>query len=177
MLDKNQNITATENGKAAGRDLFDLSTTYMVESIEHESSIGNILMGLSQFTTDVQYERPDTVEYTIEDKIDHNKLLKYKAFFDDYMENYNLVKNKVNIITDEDVTFEKRLLKYVSNKFIKNFVKDIDPNILLDKIIDDIEFELKLHSKLNLDDISGVHYIVFYVFAQCKIYQKPPRTT
>ena len=30
-------------------------------------------------------------------------------------------------------------------------------------------------SKLNLDDISGVHYIVFYVFAQCKIYKKPPR--
>lgn len=176
LFSDEQNITVNgSNNKTAAGDLFDLSSTYMIESIKHESAIGNILMGLSHFTTDIQYEKPDTIEYTIEDKIDHNKLSKYQDFFDDYMENYNLVKNKVNIIIEEDLTFEKRLTTYIKNKYMKHYSKDSDPNIVLGDILEDIEQELKVHSELNLDDISGVHYIVFYVFAQCKIYQKPPR--
>ncbi|MCT7501628.1 hypothetical protein N5S92_06470 [Aliarcobacter cryaerophilus] len=176
LFSDEQNIDVNgSNNKTAGGNLFDLSSNYMIESIKHESAIGNILMGLSHFTTDIQYERPDTIEYTIEDKIDHNKLSKYKNFFDDYMENYNLVKSKVNIIIEEDLTFEKRLITYIKNKYIKNYSKDSDTNIILDNIIEEVEQELKMYSKLNLDDISGVHYIVFYVFAQCKIYKKPPR--
>lgn len=173
-----QNITVTGSGnKTSGGTLFDNSTNnYMTESIKHESAIGNILMGLSQFTTDIEYERPDTLEYTIEEKIDYNDLSKYQEFFDDYMENYNLVKNKITVINDEDLTFEKRLITYIKNKYIKHYAKDIDSNVLLDKIIHDIELELKSHSDLLLEDISSTHYIVFYVFAQCKIYKKPPRS-
>lgn len=176
MLDKIQTVTAINNSKAAGRDLFDYSTTYMAESVKHESAISNILMGLSQFTTDIEYEKPDTLEYTIEEKIDYNDLSKYQDFFDDYMENYNLVKNKISIINDEDLTFEKRLITYIKNKYMKHYIKNIDSNLLLDKIVLDIEFELKTYSELLLEDISSTHYIVFYVFAQCKIYKKPPRS-
>ncbi|HET54901.1 MAG TPA: hypothetical protein ENN33_06755 [Ignavibacteria bacterium] len=178
LFSDEQNIIVNgSNNKTAAGDLIDLSSNnYMVESIKHESAIGNILMGLSHFTTDIQYEKPDTTEYTIEEKIDHNKLSKYQDFFDDYMENYNLVKNKVSIIIEEDITFEKRLMQYIKNKYMKHYSKDSDENIVLDNILEDIEHELKNHSKLSLDDISSVHYIVFYVFAQCKIYQKPPRT-
>ena len=126
LFSDEQNIDVNgSNNKTAGGNLFDLSSNYMIESIKHESAIGNILMGLSHFTTDIQYERPDTIEYTIEDKIDHNKLSKYKNFFDDYMENYNLVKSKVNIIIEEDLTFEKRLITYIKNKYIKNYSKEV----------------------------------------------------
>ena len=125
LFSDEQNIDVNgSNNKTAGGNLFDLSSNYMIESIKHESAIGNILMGLSHFTTDIQYERPDTIEYTIEDKIDHNKLSKYKNFFDDYMENYNLVKSKVNIIIEEDLTFEKRLITYIKNKYICSFLCD-----------------------------------------------------
>lgn len=173
--EQNINVTGSYN-KTAGESLFDFSTTYITESVKHESAISNILMGLSHFTTDIEYEKPDTVEYTIEQKIDYNELYKYKEFFDDYMENYNLVKNKIEIINDEDVTFERRLISYIRSKFIKYSIKDIDSNELLDKIVSDIEQELKAYSSLELEDISSTHYIVFYVFAQCKIYKKPPRS-
>ena len=173
--DQTINVNGDAN-KTAGGSLFDYSNTYMVESVKHESAISNIFMGLSQFTTDIEYEKPDTLEYTIEEKIDYNDLSKYQDFFDDYMENYNLVKNKITIINDEDLTFEKRLVTHIKNKYIKYYVKDINSNVLLDKIICDIESELKSHSELLLEDISSTHYIVFYVFAQCKIYKKPPRS-
>ena len=94
--DQTINVNGDAN-KTAGGSLFDYSNTYMVESVKHESAISNILMGLSQFTTDIEYEKPDTLEYTIEEKIDYNDLSKYQDFFDDYMENYNLVKNKITL--------------------------------------------------------------------------------
>ena len=46
-------------------------------------------------------------------------------FFDDYMENYNLVKNKILIINDEDITFERRLISYIKSKFIKYSIKKV----------------------------------------------------
>lgn len=172
---QNIKVDGTSN-KTAGASLFDFSTTtFMVESIKHESAISNILIGLSYFTTDIEYEKPDTLEYTIEQKIDYNELNRYKDFFDDYMENYNLVKNKILIINDEDITFERRLISYIKSKFIKYSIKDVNSNELLDKMVNDIEIELKTYSSLSLEDISSTHYIIFYVFAQCKIYTKPPR--
>lgn len=172
---KSSTVEARHHSKAAGRDLLDNSTNYEMEATKHASAIGNILLGISHFITEVQYEKPDTADYTIEDKIDHNNLTKYKTFFDDYMDNYSTVKDKINIMSETDLTFEKRLIKHVQNKYIKHHKKGIYPDILTQRIIDDIEIELKNHSTLSLEDISSLHYIVFYVFAQCKIFEKPPR--
>lgn len=174
MLDQTQTIIGNGN-KTAGKDLFDYSSSYIVEATKHDSAIENILLGISKFTTDIKYHKPDTIDYTVEDKIDHNKLEKYKVFFDDYMENYSIVKNKINLFEEQDLTFEKSLISYVKNKYIIHFNKDISSDSIINKIILDIENELKNHSQLNLEDISSIHYIVFYVFAECKIFEKPPR--
>lgn len=176
MLDHDtQTVKATNNSKAAGHDLFDNSTLYEMQATKHASAIGNILIGISHFTTEVKYEKPDTADYTIEDKIDHNKLTKYEDFFDEYMDNYSTVKDKINIMCETDLTFEKRLIVHVQNKYMKYHNKGIDADLLTKQIIDDIEIELKNHSALSLEDISSLHYVIFYVFAQCKIFEKPPR--
>lgn len=175
MLDKNQTVTANNASKAAGRDLFDYSTTVMIESLMHDSAIENVLMGIASFTTKIEYEKPDTFDYTIEQKIDYNELTIYKNFLDDYMENYNLVKHKIIVIEDFDITFEKRLISHVKSKYIQNYTDTISSNELLKKTISDIELELKNYSELTLEDISGLHYIVFYIFAKCKIFKKPPK--
>lgn len=176
MLDKNQDINAINNSKAAGRDLIDNSTNYFVESIKHESAIAKILMGFLDIVTDVKYEKPDTVEYTIEDKIDHNHLTKYKDFFDEYMENYNLVQHKISTIQEEEPSFENRLISHIKNKYIKYYNNQMHSDNILSKIIDDVEQELKNHSTLPLEDIISVHYVVFYVFARCKIFEKPKKS-
>ena len=139
---KNQNITADNGGKAAGRDL--------------------------------KYEKPDTEEYTIERKIDHNGLLKYRSYFDDYMENYNIVSEKIRIISSADPMIENKLIKYIRNKYINISNDKATSNEILDKIVKEIENDLKESCNLSLDDIAYAHYIVFYVFARCKIFKKPP---
>ncbi len=174
MFDNEQKINVTGNeNKTAAKDLFDYSISYVVEATKHNSAIENILLGISKFTADIKYEKPDTIDYTIEDKINHNKLKKYKAFFDDYMDNYNIVKNKINIFEEQDITFEKRLISHIKNKYIIHYDKNSSSDDILHKIISNIEMELKNHSNLDLEDISGIHYVVFYVFAECKIFEKP----
>jgi len=175
MFDKNQNLNATNNSKVAGRDLIDNSTNYFIETTKHESTIANVLTGFLDIITDVKYEKPDTNEYTIEDKIDYNKLKKYKDFFDDYMENYNLVRHKIMIILEDEPSFENKLIFHIKNKFIRWYDTKIDPDEILSNIIDDLEQELKEYSNLSLEDISGVQYVVFYVFARCKIFEKPKK--
>jgi hypothetical protein len=84
MLDSNQNIRADNDGKAAGRDVNDNSTNilFIMPESKAASSIQIVLLKISEFTTDVKYEKPDTKEYTIEHKIDHNSLSKYRKYFE-----------------------------------------------------------------------------------------------
>ncbi|EAI9908535.1 hypothetical protein R1539_000624 [Campylobacter upsaliensis] len=170
MLNK-QTINGSSNN-TAGRDV-NVNNFYNFNyPIKHEMSIGNILKNISEFTINLQFEKPDTGEYTIEEKINYNKLTQFKEFFDDYMENYNIVKEKIMIISAEDVNFEQRLLKYVKNKYIRLYDKN-DSNLTLNNILEEIENDLKQNTDLSIDDISCTHYIVFYVFALCKIFEKP----
>ena len=118
MLDKNQNLTATDHSKVAGRDLLDHSTNYFSESTKHESTIANVLVGFLNIVSDIKYEKPDTKEYTIEEKVNYNSLTKYNDFFDDYMENYSLVKNKIMIMSEDEPSFENKLINYIRNKYI-----------------------------------------------------------
>ncbi|WP_270987403.1 ABC-three component system protein [Campylobacter upsaliensis] len=171
-IDINKQTINGSNNNTAGRDV-NVNNFYNFNyPIKHEISIGNILKNISEFTINLQFEKPDTGEYTIEEKINYNKLTQFKEFFDDYMENYNIVKEKIRIISAEDINFERRLVKYVKNKYIKLYDKN-NPNLTLNNILEEIENDLKQNTNLSIDDISCTHYIVFYVFALCKIFEKP----
>ncbi len=176
MLDSNQNITADNGGKAAGRDVNDnsINILFIMPESKAASSIQIVLLKISEFTTDVKYEKPDTKEYTIEHKIDHNSLSKYREYFEDYMENYNIVREKIRIISSTDPTIESKLINYIRNKYINISNDKATSNEILDKIVKEIENDLKESCNLSLDDIAYAHYIVFYVFARCKIFKKPP---
>ncbi|EIX6101629.1 hypothetical protein MKS92_001866, partial [Campylobacter jejuni] len=103
MLMLNKQTINGSNNNTAGRDI-NVNNFYNFNyPIKHEISIGNILKNISEFTINLQFEKPDTGEYTIEEKINYNKLTQFKEFFDDYMENYNIVKEKIRIISAEDI--------------------------------------------------------------------------
>jgi len=91
------------------------------------------------------------------------------------MENYNIVSEKIRIISSTDSTIESKLINYIRNKYINISNDKATSNEILDKIVQEIENDLKGSCNLNLDDIAYTHYIVFYVFARCKIFKKPPK--
>ncbi|WP_143428629.1 ABC-three component system protein, partial [Helicobacter sp. 13S00482-2] len=157
LSDKSQKLSAigTDN-KTAGENLIDQSI-----------NINNFNMN------DIKYEIPNTQDYTIEDKIDYNELSKYKHFFEDYMENYSLVRKKIDTFTDEDPLFDRVLIQYVKSKYQKYFREDTKSDTVLDNIIEDIEKDLRESTNLSPDDLCYVNCVVFYVFAECKIF-KPP---
>jgi len=165
------------NNKTSGRDLYDYSNTTILTAKKCDSSIEKVLKGIYNIPIDIEYEKPDTAAYKIENKIEYNKLSKYKYFFDDYMENYDNVRRKIKLIVEEgDIIFEKRLIAYIKSKYIKHYAKQKNGDSILDLLIKEIEQELKKYSSLTLDDISAVHFVVFYAFAECKIFDKPPKS-
>jgi hypothetical protein len=175
MFDNAQHQINIGSGKQAGRDLVDNSTIYELSPIKNASSIERVLQSISSFTATIQPEKPDTADYTIEDKIDHNRLKKYKKFFDDYMDYYSVVREKISLFEEQDLAFEIKLISHIKNKYMLHFKPNQVSDDLVEKIILDIESELKNHSSLELEDISSIHYVVFYVFSRCKIFEKPPK--
>lgn len=175
MFDNAQHQINIGSGKQAGRDLIDNSTIYELSPIKHASNIERVLQGISSFTAKTQPEKPDTDDYTIEDKIDHNRLEKYKKFFNDYMNYYSVVREKISLFEEQDLAFEIKLISHIKNKYMLHIKSNQVSDDLVEKIVLDIEYELKNHSSLELEDISSIHYVVFYVFSRCKIFEKPPK--
>lgn len=176
MFDNSQDVKADNNSKAAGRDIIDNSTNFSLtmSRSRKESSIQKVLLEISDFETDVKYEKPDTKEYTIEEKIDYNRLVEYKECFEDYMDSYSIVMEKIRIMSSQKPAFENKLIKYIRNKYQHTIDIKADSDKILDIIIKEIEKELKEESELSLDDIAYTRDIVFYVFSRCKIFKKPP---
>jgi hypothetical protein len=175
MFDNTQTQTNIGNGKQVGRDDNSTTTIHQLNPIKHASNIERVLQGISSFITKTQPEKPDTDDYTIESKIDHNRLEKYKKFFDDYMDYYSVVREKISLFEEQDLAFEIKLISHIKNKYMLHFKPNQVSDDLVEKIILDIESELKNHSSLELEDISSIHYVVFYVFSRCKIFEKPPK--
>ena len=172
MLDKNQNIKANNNGFAAGRDINIISLNNRIK--ENESAIEKILKCITDVNIDISFEKLDITPFDVCEKIDYNDIKCYKDFLDDYMESLEIIKRKVDIIMQTDLGFENKLFGYIKNKFRYSYSSEIKPDDIIREIIDNIKSDLKYNIQINLDDFAYIDCIIFYVFAKCKIFKKPP---
>jgi hypothetical protein len=141
------------------------------------SNIQRLLEGIADLENLESVAEPDTLPYTIEDKIKYNKLVDYLDDIDEFMDwKYNISQRLAFLelngfpgTRDKVVSFVRRKWKRFRFEFPDN------PDQIINAICKDIESELKqvINNNINHEDISCTLYVVFYVFAECKIFEKP----
>lgn len=169
-------IGDSNNINIAKRDINILHNTTNIEP--RPSNIQRLLEGIADLEILECVAEPDTLPYTIEDKIKHNKLLDYLDDLDEYIDwKYNISQrlsflelNGFPGTQDKIISFVRRKWKKFRSEFPNN------PDQIIYAICKDIESELSqvINSQLNHEDISCTTYVIFYVFAECKIFEKPP---
>jgi hypothetical protein len=142
------------------------------------SNIQRLLEGIADLEILESVAEPDTLPYTIEDKIKHNKLLDYLDDIDEYIDwKYNIAQRLSFLELNGFPGTQDKVISFVRRKWKKfKFEFPDNPDQIIYAICKDIESELRqvINSQLNHEDISCTTYVVFYVFAECKIFEKPP---
>lgn len=127
---------------------------------------------------DIKVDRPDNQPYEITDKIIFNEIKSYYDFQESYDDGMCIIEQRLRSIEDNALgSIKPQIFRYVNSIFRK--VKRTFPHYSSDQIIEQIEQkiteELKEYYKYTLspEDLSHVEFVVYYVFAACKIFEKP----
>lgn len=127
---------------------------------------------------DIKVDRPDNQPYEITDKITFNEIKSYFDFQESYDDGMCIIEQRLRSIEDNAMgSIKPQIFRYVNSIFRK--VKRTFPQYSSDQIIEQIEQkiteELKEYYKYTLspEDLSHVEFVVYYVFAACKIFEKP----
>lgn len=170
-----------QSGNFAGRDLHisNITNINKNDNSKHtNSAIEKVLSGLYSITKDDQlcYHRPDTQSYKIEDKIDYNELHSFKDDVENYINYYYLVDTQINSGSENDPALNTKIIEYIKQKLNRVNVthKNESNDSKLIFLVDSIKEELiSWNAELDGDELTAVIYVIFYVFAECKIFKKP----
>ncbi|ORF02457.1 ABC-three component system protein [Snodgrassella alvi] len=170
-----------QSGNVAGRDINISNTTNINKNANSKhinSAIEKVLSGLHSITKDDQlcYHRPDTQSYKIEDKIDYNELDSFKDDVENYINYYYLVETQINSGSENDPALNTKIIEYIKQNLNKINVthKNESNDAKLISLVESIKEELiNWNAELDGDELTAVIYVIFYVFAECKIFKKP----
>lgn len=145
------------------------------ENIKINSAIEKLLDGLFDIVEEASFTQPSFNKFKLEQKIRYNQISRYKNFIEDYLNAKSIIRGKLNILQDIDESISIKIIQYVQKKFRDVFNEDLTADNLVKNLINEILGDLKEHSVVDLEEIEvGTDYLVFYVFSECKIFDKPP---
>lgn len=178
MLENNNTDVDGNNNQIniAKRDVNFFGTS--LATVPRASNIQRLLEGVAELEVLECISELDTLPYTIEDKIKHNKLIDYLDDIDEYRDwNYTIAQRLQYLELNGFPETGNKVISFVKRKWKKIRVIFPDtPDQIIASICNEIESELSkvVNQELNHEDISCTMYVVFYVFAECKIFEKPP---
>ncbi len=166
-----------DKNNAAGRDVHVHNYAPLEYSRLNDSVVVKILANLLDLVRDgnAPYQPLDNTSYTIEDKIKHNEIQKYQTSYEYYMDGHIMISEKMRILTKTEPTAITKLDFYVRGLYSSAVENPI--NDTADKVIEQIVVKIKNDlqgASLLPEEKVAIPVIVFYVFARCKIFEKPP---
>lgn len=145
-----------------------------------EGPMCNLLNNIAEMVVNriIHPELPDNQSYDITDKIIFNNIslyLEYEEYFDDGL---YIIEERLRTIEDSSIgNIKPQIFRYVQGFFIR--ASKSSSSLSADQIVNATELaiinDLKeyYHQHLSPEDISHVPFVVYYVFASCKIFNKP----
>lgn len=123
-------------------------------------------------------ELPDNLPYKVSDKIIFNQIYLYSTYEEYFEDGLYIVENRLRTIEDSSTgNIKPQIFRYVQGFFIRHRFsnKEYNGDQLIRLTEQSIINDLKEHYSqvLSPEDLSHVQFVVYYVFASCKIFEKP----
>lgn len=143
------------------------------------SAIQNLLMNILNIEKreDASLSNEDYQTYSIEKKIFYNEISIYDKYYDEFKDGYTVVETRLRDLEMNGFADVRQLIiNYVCKKYRLLSCQNISPDALIFSLDTEISNELRsvYTGKLSIDEINHVDYVIFHVFAKCKIFDKPP---
>ncbi|MCY2773809.1 hypothetical protein OHW83_10545 [Acinetobacter baumannii] len=128
--------------------------------------------------TNVRPELPDNLPYDVTDKIKFNDIQTYLEYQEIYDDGICIIEQRLRSI-EENATgsIKPQIFRYVNGVFrrVKRSKQDLTADQIVHEVENIITFELRDYYKhtLSPEDLSHIEFVVYYVFASCKIFDKP----
>lgn len=150
-----------------------------------EGIMCNLLNNIANMISnrEIHPELPDNLPYKISDKIAFNDIRIYSKFQDYFEDGLYIVETRLKTIEDSSIgNIKPQIFRYIEGFFMKaTLLMELQVNFTPDKLIEITEQliinDLKDHyvQLLSPEDLSHVRFVVYYVFASCKIFLKPTK--
>ncbi|WP_353168727.1 hypothetical protein [Acinetobacter sp.] len=180
MINSNNHKIGDINGD--GNTIVNGDQTIIQAPKPKEGIMCNLLNNIANMIAnrEIHPELPDNLIYTIIDKIYFNNINVYLIDEDYFEEGLYIVENRLRTIEDSAIgNIKQQIFRYVQGFYIS--AKMSDPKLTADEIINltekSIISELKEHyfQILTPEDLGHVRFVVYYVFASCRIFLKPTK--
>ena len=174
------NKYVVKNVEGNGNNIFNGETHIIIESPPDENIMYSLLKNIAKMLYDREYrpEIPDTDLYNIFDKIEFNHITKYHKFYDFYNDGMCIIEKRLRDFEESaDGTIRHQIIRYI--QIIYYDIRCNFQNKTSDELIKALESKLKDDLKeyyrtiLSPEDLSYIDIVIFYVFASCKIFDKP----
>ncbi|MCL6184920.1 hypothetical protein MU404_16445 [Acinetobacter baumannii] len=155
-------------------------TTFIEAPKPRESIMCSLLTNIANMIANRQIhpELPDNLPYNINDKIIFNKIEIYNNYYEYFEDGLFIIEDRLKTIEDSSIgNIKPQIFRYVQGFFIraKEYNKDYSADEIISCIESAIISDLKTHyfQVLSPEDLSHVQFVIYYVFASCKIFSKP----
>lgn len=176
-----------------GNHSFKTNTSHQVDAINssyggqktfNETMLFKVLDKITNLIENTQIVPSSSINlpYDIGVKIAYNEIKCYERDRDIYEDGmYRVIMRLKEIEDNSDGSIKPKLFNYVNSIFrdIRNRNPDYSSTKIVCSVEDKIREQLQSYDKqsfLSPEDLTHVEHIVYYVFASCKIFDRPPQT-
>ena len=169
---------AGNNNQQAGRDINNISN-YFESAKRIPSAIESVLSGLYKIQANEKatFTPPDNRPYTFMEKIEFNGIYEYQEYYDDFMESCGIVESQIKRLVELDPGCEVGIIEHIKSVYrdIRRSNADVTADEIVSKMRKNLEEDLNnCNALLKREEQLAVQYVIFYVFKECKIFNKPP---
>lgn len=165
-----------QSGIRNTQQIADTITNYMSPANEAAKSciLQQVLEDIIELEVTLEVTPLDTIPFDIERKIDLNKIYAYRDSYEFFMGNKFVIEERLNVLEVNGNPLARKKLFTVVRNIYHNHCAIQDPDAIIKLMNDELKLDLMTHNIISHDNITFLPSIIFYVFAECKIFKKPP---
>lgn len=138
--------------------------------VKKASIVQEVIDDLLELSVSFEATEPDVKFFDIENKIDYNQIVCYKASFEFFMSNKQVIQSRLDFLESvSNPLATKKLFAVIKNIYHK-YTSVQNPDDIISLMQEDLSKSLDQDS---YDNISFIPSVIFYVFSECQIFKKP----
>lgn len=148
---------------------------------EYSSFLKELIIRFSNGIEEVEYSFWNGNHSSVEGKIDYNELDEFKEdILDEYPQYYETINSTLIVLLEQNSLAKKSLFERVKRHYRLCKKKSNDKNIVMSQLISSLcddytERDYSIEDNVKLDICTYcIKQIIFFVFVECKIFDKPP---